>query len=261
MEQQSLRLPEADSGFVLDEFKAWWNAISPEDRVEFTLTYQGTTVLAQFVYLLDKWIIGGGKWNRADLGQIVEAYAVSHQCNATTARANFKDALEHDAVQAILSRLTYRETLSGTMRITHKHHRLVENVLDKALDAAASQDLSAGATYDEDGKLVSNGATNAIKLVQMAMKGAEGIATQSQATAASARAERTRNAMVNARAAAEAATGSKDPSEDELIVFFKNVRDRLGRHRFAELLSHSDLPELDSGGRALSSQQGDSQPG
>lgn len=257
MEPRSIRLPEADSGFVLEEFKAWYGAIDPEDRIEFQLTYQGTTELFHFVYLLDKWLISGGKWNRPNFDQILEAYAVSHRCNKAEARAKYPGALEHDAVKSLLSRLTYRETLSSHMRILHKHHKLAEILLDQAVDAASNKDLSEAATFDEDGAKVTDGSAQALKLVQIATKAAEGIATQQQGEAAAQRAERTRNAMQRARDAAAALGAGKEPTEDELAVFIKHARDKLGTARFHQLLDHLDLPEPHPGGRTLSSEPGD----
>lgn len=225
-----MRLPEAGSGYDEEEYRAFWNGLDPEDRIEFSVVHQGSEAHARFVYLLDKWMISGGKWSRPDFGQIVEAYALAFSCTAATARKHYSEALEHPAVQSILARLTNRETFSAYLRIMHKRHSLTEKVLDEALDQTKTQ----------------LGAAGNLKLVGAAIRAAASLSDSVSAAQAEGHATRTKVALERARAAAaqSGATRASLPSEDELVVFFRWISGQIGAERFDALVCASRQPVL-----------------
>lgn len=232
MEPSSVLLPVGE-GYVEAEFQAWWNELAAEDRVAFTMTFNGGKKLAAFVYLLDKWMISPtDKHARPDMSMIVTAYALTHACPIDVARGKFREALDHPAVQDILSRLTYRENFSAFMRIQHKGNQLVEKVVDVAMGEA-----NAGITAGKEGNVA------VVALGVKAFQGMQNAVTQREAQE---RAERTRGAMARARAAADEAANAELPPDEEIVIGLRRMREKLGSDRFEQLVAASRVQELGS---------------
>jgi hypothetical protein len=199
-------LPEA-------AFHRWWRALPEEDRMEFSVIYQGDETLARFVCALDYLTTMQA---RAHVGAtMVEAYAIAANCehDSEQARAGAMKAIKHDAVQALLDRLRYRSARQAAARITNRTTLLIEDML-----AAAAQDD----VPIKDKTLAAKAALSFMKMVSD-----EDIQE---------RVERTRRGLVKARRELEQGEAVDVLTDEQIALQLRIIQDQIGPDKMKALL-------------------------
>lgn len=113
------------------QFDAFVAALAPEDKHEFYVTFKGTDKLLRYVCALDL-LMGSGAKSEGARGNEREAYAMAYDCSLEESSKRYRAALEHDAVQDLLSRLRYRGRAMFWIRMENKGQRLLETLIDDA---------------------------------------------------------------------------------------------------------------------------------
>jgi hypothetical protein len=129
---------EDASRFYLDDaiFTAWWEALAPEDRDEFTHVYGGTRAQARFVCALDYLRSVARRDPKDDLILRAHAYAQNLDYEGIrrdfNARSRSQATYESPAVERLMEMLRYRSRRNAEERIFARTQRKLEQWYDRA---------------------------------------------------------------------------------------------------------------------------------
>jgi hypothetical protein len=218
--QEALKV--GDTWELTDEtFDKWWGMLAEDDRQEFSWLHHGDIILARFVCALDYLIIQKVQAEESHLIQL--AYfiaAVRYEPTLTLEtpdlRARSVRAWKHDAVQALIDRVRYRDSRNASNRIQGKLVTLLENMIEEAIQGGEGIGL-------KDKRFAADAAIRFLQVVDF--------------TESRMRSERTKRGIEQARKAF--ANPDEDLGPRELEAFAKVAFKKLGKDKVKALLGDS----------------------
>jgi len=128
---ETMELPE-------EMFLNWWSLLAEQDRSEFVHFYQGDTILARFVCVLDYLImqkVQAGQENLFAMAYYIAARPFGEdavEMGSQSCRTRSQKAWQHPAVEALIERVKFRATRQRVLRIGNLLSRNLETMLEDA---------------------------------------------------------------------------------------------------------------------------------